>query len=174
MHKAPVGETSVVHSAQRQCFQTIASDHKAVQKAPLPRGSEQSPRKVDVYGLEACERYDQEPRVNTVATRAHDESTTILAGRCVGESATTERPAVLQLMPQALLHCRGGVEMNQTCCWLTEPNVEAFSSRFPLAADPADEINSKTVVSSLYIRCSLEDVESVDARYGRPLRQVLD
>lgn len=109
-----------------------------------------------------------------MASRAHDESTQILAGRRVDESATIERPAVLQLMPQALLHCRGGVEMNQTCCWLTEPNVEAFSSRFPLAADPADEINSKTVVSSLYIRCSLEDVESVDARYGRPLRQILD
>jgi hypothetical protein len=93
----------------------------------------------------------------------------------VDESVTIERPTVLQLMPQAqaLLHCKGGVEMNRTLL-ADRAQRGVFSSRFPLAADPADEINNKTVLSSLYPRCSLKDVESVDARYGRPLRQIFD
>lgn len=39
---------------------------------------------------------------------------------------------------------------------------------------PADEINIKIVVSSLYTRCILKDVESADAQYGYPLHQIFD
>jgi hypothetical protein len=65
------------------------------------------------------------------------EPTNMLARRCVDESATIESRTVLQLT----MHAAGSAAPQRWCgdepnnCWLTdEPNVEAFSSRFPLAA----------------------------------------
>jgi hypothetical protein len=110
-----VGEISVGHSDQRQCFQAIANDHMAVQKAPLPRGSEQKLRKVHVWRL--GERYDQEPRVNIVATRAHarahKHAGATLCGR-IGHDRESDCAAANDACRRLCCTAEGGVEMNQT------------------------------------------------------------
>ena len=66
-----MSEISVGHSDQRQCFQTIARDHMAVQKSATATRVRDKEFAQCTPGALVSE-YDQEPRVKIVATRAHD------------------------------------------------------------------------------------------------------